>query len=48
MGGGGSFRFEARWPREDGCDLVVEEAWRRMQEGGVTDVAAALKGWCVT
>lgn len=43
-GGGGSFRFEARWFREDGCDLVVEEAWRRVREGGEVDVAAALKG----
>ncbi|KAE8781357.1 hypothetical protein D1007_45397 [Hordeum vulgare] len=44
MGGVGSFKFEARWLREDGCDLVVQEAWRRMCEGGVTDVAATLKG----
>ena len=29
------FHFEARWSREEGCQEVVEEAWRKGRELGV-------------
>jgi hypothetical protein len=32
-GGDSSFRFEARWLREEGCDEVMKDAWER-ESGG--------------
>jgi hypothetical protein len=39
----GPFRFEARWLKEEGCDEVVEKAWKDSWAGGALGVSAALK-----
>jgi hypothetical protein len=38
-----SFRFEARWVREEGCDEVIEAAWRRGCEEGSHTTAQVIK-----
>jgi exonuclease III len=37
------FRFEARWVREEGCDEVIEAAWRRGCEEGSHTTAQVIK-----
>jgi exonuclease III len=39
----GPFRFEARWLQEEGCDGIVEKAWKDGWDGGVLNVSEALK-----
>lgn len=51
QGGGGSFKFEASWVKEEGCHQVIEEAWEQRSGLGcslgesIKGVAASLKDW---
>jgi len=50
-GGGGGFKFEASWLKEDGCRKVVEDAWGLRPENesslreSLRGVATSLKEW---
>jgi hypothetical protein len=42
--GKSSFRFEARWTKEDGCDDLIQEAWKRGWQDGGRSVAQVMRG----